>query len=157
MTNTTDNAATQPRTETDTLFLPELYETCSHCNGDWLKPNPAYDQYNKLGRRLLAAAIEAREAAGLSGGEESPEIIDAQAPYTDRTVVDPLHDKFGTEADRARTATLAWRMHQQNPPKWPNGHPQEEEFYCMECHGHSGYQLTAAGRQVLDLLRIFKP
>lgn len=146
----------QPQTEPEMLPLPPLYQVCPDCDGQWLKPNPAYAEHADKARVLLAAAIEARKAAGLCDGEEDPEIVDARAPYTDRIVVDPLHDKFGPTADKARVATLAWRMHQENPPKWPDGYPQEEEFYCMECDGHSGYQPTAAGRQVLDFLRIFR-
>ncbi|MFC9816557.1 hypothetical protein ACFVJM_31360 [Streptomyces virginiae] len=156
MTDTTTSPTDQLRTEAEMLPLPPLYETCSSCKGEWLKPNPAYAEHADEGRVLLSAAIEARKATGLCDGEEDPEIVDARAPYTDRIVVDPLHDKLGPTADKARVATLAWRMHQENPPKWPDGHPQEEEFYCIECDGHSGYQPTAAGRQVLDLLRIFR-
>ncbi|MFE3609351.1 hypothetical protein [Streptomyces goshikiensis] len=156
MTDTTTSTTDQLRTEAEVLPLLALYEACSYCKGEWLKQNPAYAEHADKGWVLLAAAIQARLAAGLSNGDEDPKIVDTRAPYRGRIVVDPLHDKFGPDADKARVATLAWRMHQGNPPKWPDGHPQEEEFYCIECDGHSGYQPTAAGRQVLDFLRIFQ-
>ncbi|MGW0844324.1 hypothetical protein ACWD26_30125 [Streptomyces sp. NPDC002787] len=139
------------------LPLPPLYEVCSHCNGQWLKPNPAYAEHAEQGRALLQAAIEARRAAGLSGGDEDPEIVDRMAPHTDRMVTDPLHDKLGPAADKARIATDAWRIHQSKPPTGPDGLPEDEELYCIECDGHSGYQPTDAGRQILQFLHIFRP
>lgn len=155
MTAATASTPDQPEAHTQPSPLPPLYEVCSHCNGQWLTPNPVYVDHTKRGLELVQAAIEARKAAGLSGGEEDPEFVDAMAPCTDRMVTDPLHDKLGPAADRARVATMAWRIHQENPPTWPGGHPQEAAFYCVECEGHSGYQPTAAGRQVLEFLHKF--
>lgn len=137
------------------LHLPKLFDICSYCNGQWLKPNPAYAEHADRGRMLLNAAIEARRAAGLNGGEEDPGIVDRMSPYGDRMVTDPLHDRLGPAAGDARVATEAWRLHEASQPTGPGGHPEPGELYCVECDGHSGYQPTPAGRQLLEFLRIF--
>ena len=129
--------AGQQYTNQTTCQLPPLEEVCRHCNGEPLTPNPAWQEWNRVDVLLLDHATAARREAGITEANPLHQWMSE--------IPDPCEARLGL-AHPASIATLAWREHQDDKPEQP------EMDWCGECEG-TGLQLTASGRQILDLVR----